>query len=219
MNLKKHINIGDEYGRLTIIEEIPPIKSNKQNNRAVRCKCECGNIIDVIFDRLRNKKSCGCLHSDTARETQLKSHLTHGLTKHPLYSRWQDMKRRCRETPTKRQLKNYEHYGEKGIRVCKEWGNDFLAFYNWSIENGFSEELLIDRIDNNLGYSPNNCRWVTHPNSNRNTSRNIMVGDLCLQDFCQYNNLPYSAIRARINRLNWPLDKALKTPLQKTKTL
>jgi hypothetical protein len=214
MNIKRHIVIGERFGRLVVLSEIPPIKTKKQFNRAVKCKCDCGKEVDVLFDRLRRKRSCGCLHIDTARETQKKNCQTHGQTKSSIYGRWQDMKRRCRVTPTKRKLKSYEHYGAKGIRVCEEWVNNFESFYTWAINNGYREDLFIDRIDNDKGYSPKNCRWVTRAQQNRNTSRNIMIGGVCLLDYCANNNLPYQTILARV-RYGHSIEEALNKPIRR----
>ncbi|MCF6777856.1 hypothetical protein L3V83_14910 [Thiotrichales bacterium 19X7-9] len=85
----------------------------------------------------------------------------HGFSKrsgrHPLYCVWTDIKKRCNNHNSK----IYKYYGERGIKVCDEWSNDFKIFYDWSMLNGYKQGLEIDRIDNDKGYSPDNCRFVT----------------------------------------------------------
>jgi len=89
--------------------------------------------------------------------------MKHGLRRHRLYSIWSNMKTRCYNPQI-----NHIHYKEKKIVVCNEWKNDFKKFYDWSISNGYSDELSIDRIDTNKNYEPNNCRWTTRTMQARN---------------------------------------------------
>ena len=88
----------------------------------------------------------------------------HGLTKHPLYKVWQDMKTRCYNNNNV----NYKNYGGRGIIVCEEWLNDPKAFYDFALSHGWSKDLTIDRIDNNGNYEPNNCHFITRAENNRN---------------------------------------------------
>lgn len=88
----------------------------------------------------------------------------HGLYKTRQYGIWKGMRSRC-------YLKTnhvYELYGGRGITICDEWKDDFKAFYDWSVENGYADNLTIDRIDVNKGYSPDNCRWVTQAEQSKN---------------------------------------------------
>lgn len=91
----------------------------------------------------------------------------HVFSKTRLRQTWYDMKRRCYDTSRKR----YEYYGGKGITVCEEWKNSFIAFRKWALSNGYQDGLQIDRIDSNGNYCPENCRWVTpHQNKMNKTS-------------------------------------------------
>ena len=96
---------------------------------------------------------------------------THGLTNSRLYGIWSGMKNRCKN-PTKAV---HKHYVGRGIRVCDEWENDFMAFYNWAITHGYKDDLSIDRIDVNGNYEPDNCRWVDDLTQCSNKTNNKYV--------------------------------------------
>ena len=106
----------------------------------------------------------------------------HGMSDSKIYGVWLSMRERCNNEKNK----SYKNYGAKGIKVCKEWQESFLPFYNFSISNGYKEGLTIDRIDSKLGYYPENCRFVTVSEQNRNYSRNHLITykneTLCLSD-------------------------------------
>ena len=72
---------------------------------------------------------------------------------------------------------NYKNYGGKGIVVCDEWRNSFEAFYEWAMSNGYSDDLTIDRIDNEKGYSPDNCRWATMKEQANNKRNTVLIDD------------------------------------------
>lgn len=149
---KKIDRTGRKYCRLTVLSEAG---KNKRGDALWNCLCSCGNELIVCGHSLhsRNTRSCGCL----ARELTIKRKTIHGLKKHPLYSIWYDMRRRCRN----KNRKSYENYGGRGIIVCPRWDKSFLHFYVWAKNNGWKKELTIDRIDNNKNYEPRNCRFIT----------------------------------------------------------
>lgn len=88
--------------------------------------------------------------------------ITHDLSKHPLYSRWQGIKQRCYN----KKEKKYKDYGGRGISMCDEWRHEFTAFYDWCMSNGFNNNLHIDRINNDGNYEPNNCQFITLEENN-----------------------------------------------------
>lgn len=125
---------------------------------------------------------------------------THGQSKDRFYQVWNGIKQRCYNPHNK----NYHNYGGRGIEVCDEWRNNFQAFYNWSMENGYKDGLQIDRIDNNLGYSPNNCRWVDKFTNNNNRRNNILFSyngvTQSLRAWCRYLNISYKTCMTRYYR-------------------
>lgn len=160
--------IGKKSGRLTVASyHGKSYKGNMWN-----CTCECGQTSTVATRDInsQNVKSCGCLKSDILIKRN-KSMATHNKTNTRIYRIWSNIKYRCCNEDSK----DYIDYGLRGITLCDEWLNDFESFYNWSMENGYREDLTIDRIDNDLGYSPDNCRWVSMKVQNNNTRKNINI--------------------------------------------
>lgn len=155
-----------KFGRLTPIERIPKYRGNATY---YKCVCDCGNVVFVWHGNLTKgvAKSCGCLR----KETTSKMSKTHGHSKEKLYLVWKTMKKRC----YCKNDKHYKWYGEKGVTVCDEWRNDYMAFRDWAYKNGYvdSEEYsthTIDRINPYGNYEPSNCRiadWVTQRHNRR----------------------------------------------------
>jgi len=164
--------IGKKYNRLTILEEVESklfiYGGKRTTTRFVKCKCDCGKIIVTRLIMVWNNKakSCGCLTRENDKANL--AHSTHKLSSHRLYNVYHKMIVRC----TYSNDPAYKNYGGRGIKVCKKWKNSFLDFYDWAIENGYKEGLEIDRIHNDKGYNPNNCRFITKAEQARNRRTN-----------------------------------------------
>lgn len=173
---------GQKFGRLTVMERSG---KNKFNYATWRCKCECGKEIVVPGNALRNgnTKSCGCLNLENAINRIVGFNTTHGKTNTRLFRVWSSMKTRC-ENP---KATNYSDYGERGISVCDEWKDDFESFYNWAMSQGYDPdakrgEYTVDRIDNEKGYSPDNCRLASYKEqaNNRRSNRRLSYNGITM---------------------------------------
>lgn len=146
--------IGNRYGRLVVKSEAESRGSGVRKKAYWLCVCDCGKekIISANSLRAGYTKSCGCIKKESGKNPNYR----HGGKGTRLYSIWKDMRKRCNNPNST----VFEYYGGKGIRVCKEW-DQFENFRNWALENGYSDELTIDREEADKDYSPSNCRWVT----------------------------------------------------------
>lgn len=178
---KKIDVIGQRFGKLTVIEEAEPhIAPSGRKFRMMLCKCDCGNTTIAYFCNLRNGTtvSCGCYNRKKLNDVNSKYEkynidIQHNKSDARLYRIHQGMKSRCYNKNNPK----YEIYGNRGISICEEWlGSDgFINFYNWAVNNGYSDKLSIDRINNDGNYEPSNCRWATQEQQMNNRSINNVI--------------------------------------------
>lgn len=190
---------GQRFGRLTVIG----VDDRDTRKTYFYCQCDCGNVKSVRSDSLISGaiRSCGCLKQEQDR-INLEANHSHRMSGTRPYWIWQGMKKRCYNPHDIR----YDRYGGRGITVSDEWREDFSAFYEWSLQNGYADNLTIDRIDNDKGYSPDNCRWSTmkEQSMNRSTNINIRIGNATktLTEWCEIFSVDSKTVFARYYRGN-----------------
>jgi hypothetical protein len=196
---------GERFGRLKIIE--------KQPESRIRikwvCQCDCGNKAIVSGSALKsgNTRSCGCLKMEGGREGKI----THGQSDSPTYKSWSDMKSRC-SNPKRL---DYSDYGGRGINVCDRWVDSFSLFL---ADMGFRPSgTTLDRLDVNGDYCPENCRWATakqQQRNKRNTKHVIFRGGAkSLAEWAEVLHLPYDVIRYRL-KAGWTPEEAFTIPVR-----
>lgn len=166
---------GMKFGKLTVLEleclkeYVNPTNKKKYFKKYYTCKCDCGNLTTVYQGQLisGHTTSCGC------------KTLKHGQWKSRLYNIWRGIKKRCYD----KKNKSYKYYGAKNITMHYEWINDFKAFFDWSISNGYKDNLSIERIDVNGNYEPSNCKWIPIGEQANNKTNNRLIS---------YNNITHN---------------------------
>jgi len=194
---------GQKFNRLTVIKRVG---KDKQGVALWRCLCDCGNTSTVRVSALKNggTKTCGCSRRIPK---------THGLSRKPIYSIWQAMIQRCHNTsnPT------YKYYGCRGITVCGKWRDSFEAFF---ADMGHPPKgTSIERIDNDKGYSPENCKWATwkeqanNKRDNRYITHNGITKTIC--DWSIYLGGNRCLVGKRLDVLGWSEERAVTTKAAK----
>lgn len=188
---------GKRFGRLLVIG----VDDRGTKKTYWYCQCDCGNVKSIRSDALIGgmTHSCGCMKHEQDK-INLTKHHNHKMSGTRIYSIWQGMKSRCFNVHNP----HYYNYGGRGITVCEEWKNDFNSFYEWAMANGYSDELTIDRIDNDGIYEPGNCRWATAKGQSNNRSSNIKItignSTRTLTEWCEIFNLNFNCIAERYKR-------------------
>lgn len=201
---------GQKFGRLTVLEFAG---MNKKRNSMWRCRCECGAETIVLGYKLTgdHTKSCGCLNKETTSKRVRK----HGLRNSRIYNCWRGMNQRC-HNPNE---PAYPQYGGRGITVCDEWRHSFESFYEWSMANGYTDLLTIERENVDKGYSPENCCWADMKTQQNNRTNNHLITfngktqtlTLWAEEFGMKPGTLFFRIRS-----GWSVADALQTPVRKS---
>lgn len=204
---------GQKFGRLTVIERA---KNAKYSSVRWLCQCDCGQQTVVTAGNLKNNhtRSCGCLR----RDINSKIHYIHGYShsknkRNEIYTIWKDIVKRCNNS----NCNNYENYGGRGIRICNKW----LKFINFLEDMGERPRgMSVDRINNDGDYCPENCKWSTRKEQNRNSRHNVLITinnkTRCLSEWCEFYQLPYQKVYGRLYR-GWIPEEALELIPRKKK--
>lgn len=198
---------GVRFGRYTVVKRAP----NDKNGSAMWvCRCDCGTEKIVRGASLRSGAvvSCGCFHKD-----DLKCRLTtHNMSNTRIREIWNCMKQRCSNPRNTA----YKYYGGRGVSVCDEWKNDFSSFLSWALNNGYTDDLTLDRIDTNGNYEPSNCRWISRAEQQNNTRyvRHFTINGetKSLAEWCRIYGVPHERVRWRVVEKGWDILDALTTP-------
>ena len=208
--------IGQRFGHLVV--------QRHSGHGNLECKCDCGKVIVTKGSHLMNHRQMTCGRSCQYHRNGA---TTHGLSNDRLYRIWRCMRRRCYDPKDS----HYDIYGGRGIDICDEWRDDVFAFREWALSNGYADNLTIDRIDSDKGYSPDNCRWATvkeqnshlHPRwtftpkvkyATRRKKTWVIDGvEKSVEQWCEEYGMSRNAVLYRVNTKGMSPYEALTTPL------
>jgi len=195
---------GEVFGIFKVIKDLGlhyPTKKSSKKQRYMIAECiKCGISREFMLPSLRNKLTkCECQYKPLVTKEWLRCYkIHHGMTL------------RCYN----KKNKDYSRYGGKGIFICKEWINNPKDFYEWAIKNGYHNNLSIDRIDNNKGYSPENCRWATKEEQQQNKScstpiekirqvKELLKQDITMAEVARLVNIEYTIVKRINHKRSW----------------
>lgn len=194
---------GIRFGNITAICREIPTSYNNRKLPTWRFRCDCGKVFKAVKQNVcsGHTTSCGCF----GKERSTAAHTTHGQSKTKTFSVWSNLRERCNN----KKGRSYIRYGGRGIKVCKEWDK----YTNFLKDMGEQPKgMLLDRIDNSLGYCKSNCRWTDTKTQMRNrdiTKRVKYKGKLkTLGEWSEYLEMPYYLLYARIFNYKWSVERA-----------
>lgn len=189
------------------------VGSGKAKKAFWNCVCSCGKpfVVDGYKLRVGHTRSCGCLRQKTCGDNRrIHGESTRKRTR--LYEIWIGINKRC--SPHAKGRLRRDYYG-RGIKVCDEWKNSYVEFRTWAQNNGYNDDLSIDRIDVNGNYEPSNCRWATNTEQQRNKRNNHLLTykeqTKPMAVWCEELGLDYRKIERRINGSKWSVERAFET--------
>ena len=200
---------GKTFGRLTVTS----FEGSLNNNRIWTCQCRCGSKKSLSTYSLTSgmTKSCGCLH----REGLIERNKSHGLSKSRQYKCWRHMIERCFD----KNNKDAKHYMERGISCCKKW-KTFEGFWD-DMKSSYSDGLTLERVDNSMGYSKENCKWATRSEQSNNTRRCRFISfrgrTMNVSQWARSLGMRPSVLFCRMFQYGWSIEKSLTTPLNESK--
>ena len=201
--------IGRRFGRL-VVESVSRERRGKRDMIMAHCRCDCGNEKEVFWQALADgrTKSCGCLSRELTTERNRRLMTKHGGSHTRLYGIFQAMHERCYRP----HQMHYANYGGRGIGVCDEWRRSFAAFREWATSHGYADNLSIDRIDNDRGYSPDNCRWADARAQCNNRKTNHLVTAAgqthAVSEWARLTGIKITTIKERLRR-GWSAARAV----------
>lgn len=195
---------GQHFGRLTVVSRTENTAAGKARWN-VLCACGTAKVCTAADLRRGSARSCGCLQREGAAARQT----SHGMSAHPAYAVWASMKRRCNDPAHPA----WANYGGRGIQVCNAW-DSFPQFWA-DMRSTYASGLTLDRVDNDAGYCPSNCRWATNTVQNNNRRGTLVlntpVGPMTVSEAAQRYGLSRSTLHYRYNA-GAPPEALVRTP-------